>query len=151
MHLQAVIERVWKCTWRPWSSEFDDALGRHHQARVEEYLEAVNRRHTGCWHSIHPLVNSQPWECDEVTLPLSSHGGMAVAVDHFGRHAKHWSYILWSTPNRGNVRKNDDPGWMLYSVYQCVLVLGVCCTWCVLYLVYVGLRVRCTWCKLYWV
>jgi len=27
MHLEAVIERVWRCTWRPSSSEFGDALG----------------------------------------------------------------------------------------------------------------------------
>ena len=25
----------------------------------------------------HQLVNSQPWECDKVTLPLSSHGELA--------------------------------------------------------------------------
>jgi hypothetical protein len=29
MHLEAVIERVWRCTWRPLSSEFGDALGGH--------------------------------------------------------------------------------------------------------------------------
>jgi len=32
MHLEAVIQRVWRCTWRPRSS-----------ARLEEYLEAVNQ------------------------------------------------------------------------------------------------------------
>jgi len=25
----------------------------------------------------HWLVNSQPWECDKVTVPLSSHGDLA--------------------------------------------------------------------------
>jgi len=25
----------------------------------------------------HQLVKSQPWECDKVTLPLSSHGELA--------------------------------------------------------------------------
>jgi len=40
-------------------------------------MEEVDRRHAGCCDSIHQLVNSQPWECDEVTLPLSSHGELA--------------------------------------------------------------------------
>jgi len=35
---------------------------------------------------------------------------------------------------------------MLYLVYA---VLGVCCTWCILYLVYAVLGVCCTWCMLY--
>ena len=57
-------------------SEFGDALGGLDRPRLE-YLEAVNRRRAGCWDSIHQLVNSQPWECYEVTLPLSSHGELA--------------------------------------------------------------------------
>jgi len=28
-------------------------------------------------------------------------------------------------------------------------ILGVCCTWCMLYLVYAVLGVCCTWCMLY--
>jgi len=81
MHLEAVIERVWRCTGRPWSSEFGDALvAGYDRARLEEYLEVVNLeavdleavdgRRARCWDSIHRLVNSKPWECDEVTLPL---------------------------------------------------------------------------------
>ena len=27
--------------------------------------------------SIHQLVDSQPWECDKVTIPLRSHGELA--------------------------------------------------------------------------
>jgi hypothetical protein len=27
MHLEAMIEGVWKCTWRPYSSEYGDVLG----------------------------------------------------------------------------------------------------------------------------
>ena len=29
MHFEAVIERVWRCTWRPRSSELRAALGGH--------------------------------------------------------------------------------------------------------------------------
>jgi len=39
---EAVIERVWRYTWRVRSSEFGDALGGHDRARLEQYLEAVN-------------------------------------------------------------------------------------------------------------
>jgi len=43
--------------------------------RLEEYLEVVDlqavdgRRARSC-DTIYQLVNSKPWECDEVTLPL---------------------------------------------------------------------------------
>jgi len=75
--LGAVIERVWRFTWEPWSSEFGDTLGGRDQARLKEYLEAVDGRHAGCRDSINQLVNLQPWECDKVTLPLGSHGELA--------------------------------------------------------------------------
>jgi len=42
MHLEAVIERVWRCSWRPRSSELSDALVCHDRSRLEEYLEAVD-------------------------------------------------------------------------------------------------------------
>ena len=37
MHLQAAIERVWRWTCRPRSSECGDALGGRDRARLEEY------------------------------------------------------------------------------------------------------------------
>jgi len=90
-NLQAIIERVCRYIWRPWSSEFGDALRGHDRASLQMHLEAVIervRRYTwrpwsseigpvlggGRWtarqDSIYQLVNSQPWECDKVTLPL---------------------------------------------------------------------------------
>jgi len=41
MHLEAVIERVWRCTWTLRSSELRDALGGRHRASLEMHLEAV--------------------------------------------------------------------------------------------------------------
>jgi len=53
MHLEAVIERVWRftrrprtswtqrCTWRPRSRELGDALGGRDQASLEMHLEAT--------------------------------------------------------------------------------------------------------------
>jgi len=41
MHWEAAIERVWRCTWRPQSSEFGDALGGRNRASLDEYWEAA--------------------------------------------------------------------------------------------------------------
>jgi len=41
MHSEAVIERVWRCTWRPRSSELRDALGGRDRASLDMHLEAV--------------------------------------------------------------------------------------------------------------
>ena len=62
-----------------------------------------------------------------------------MAVNHVGRHAGSNSYIQWSIRNRKNDGKTNNPGWMLYSVY---VVLGVCCTWCMLCLGYAVLGVN---------
>ena len=59
-------------------SEFGDALGARDQVRLDEYLEVVDGQRARFRDSIHQLVNSQPWECDNVTLPLSSHGELAA-------------------------------------------------------------------------
>jgi len=40
MHLEAVIDRVWRWTGRPWSSEFGDALGGRAWAILDMHLEA---------------------------------------------------------------------------------------------------------------
>jgi hypothetical protein len=41
MHLEAVIDRVWRCTWKPRSSEFGYALGVRDRASLEMHLEAM--------------------------------------------------------------------------------------------------------------
>jgi len=43
MHLEAVIERVWICTWRLRSSEFGDALGGHNRANLHCVIDRVWR------------------------------------------------------------------------------------------------------------
>jgi len=44
MHLEAVIERVWICTWRLRSRDLRDALGGGDRASLEIHLEAVIER-----------------------------------------------------------------------------------------------------------
>jgi len=76
VRLKMTIEWTQRYTPRPWSSEFGDALVAGYDcARLEEYLEvvdleAVDGRRARCWDSIHRVVNSKPWECDEVSSPL---------------------------------------------------------------------------------
>jgi len=41
MHLEAVIELVWICTWRLRSSELRDALGGQNRASLETHFEAM--------------------------------------------------------------------------------------------------------------
>jgi len=48
MHLEAVIERVWICTWRLRSSELGDALGDVDRVNSEMQLEAVIERVWRC-------------------------------------------------------------------------------------------------------
>jgi len=43
MHFEAVIERVWRCTLRPSSSEFGDAIGGRDRANWEAVIERVWR------------------------------------------------------------------------------------------------------------
>ena len=42
MLFEAVIERGWRCNWRPRLSELRDELGGYDRARLEENLEAVD-------------------------------------------------------------------------------------------------------------
>jgi len=70
-------------------SEFGDALGGRNQASLDIQLEAVIERDlTSTWRRsmdsapgaetvFHQLVNSHPWECEKLTLHLSSHGELA--------------------------------------------------------------------------
>jgi len=56
MHLEAIIERIWRYTGRPCSSELRDALQDRDRASLEINLEAVIERVWRCtW---------RPWSCE---------------------------------------------------------------------------------------
>jgi len=44
MHMDAVMERVWRCTWRPGSCEFEDTLGGCDRVSLGIHLETMIRR-----------------------------------------------------------------------------------------------------------
>jgi hypothetical protein len=48
MHLEHVIARVWRCTWRPRSSKFGDALRGHDQDGLEGHMEISIERDWSC-------------------------------------------------------------------------------------------------------
>jgi hypothetical protein len=72
MHFEAVIERVWRSIWRPRLTELRDALRGRNRASSDMHfdLKAVDGRRARCCDCIRRLVNSKPWECDVLTLPL---------------------------------------------------------------------------------
>ena len=185
IHLEAVIERVWRCTWRrqssefgnacgcldrvnqrcawrAWLREFGDWLGGHDRASLEKYLEAVNRRRTRCWDSIHELVESQLWECDEVTLPLTYHGELAGGCRacmearwelklHSGVISHPWECdevtitvsshgdLAGSGPSCRGACRNTEASFrgqlVIVRMKGRQTILGGCCTWCMLYTV----------------
>jgi len=40
IHSEAVVERIWRCNWRPRLSELRDALGGRDRASLDVHLEA---------------------------------------------------------------------------------------------------------------
>jgi len=48
MHLKAMIQCVWRCTWRLRLSELSDALGGRDRASLDMHLEAVIEWAQGC-------------------------------------------------------------------------------------------------------
>ena len=128
MHVEAMILR----TWRPWWTECGHSLGGNNRLRLEQYLEvvdpeAVDGRNTGCWESIHRLVNLEQCQLDKVTVNLSSHGQQTGGGRSQARHTWSWSDVLWQTCTLDTERMSDHLRWMLFLVY---VIPGVYCTWC---------------------
>jgi hypothetical protein len=44
MHFEAVVERVWRCNWKPRLSELRDTLRGRDRASLEMHLEAMIER-----------------------------------------------------------------------------------------------------------
>jgi len=112
----------------------DALVAGYDQARLEEYLgvvalEAIDGRRARCWDSIHRIVNSKPWECDEVTLPWKLLWRTSWWQSISREVSRKLKQIQGSTRNRENEGMTGNPRCMLYSVYA---VLGVCCTRCML-------------------
>jgi hypothetical protein len=155
MHLKMTIEWTQRCTGWLWLIQFENRLGGQNcykleatiervcgprmsackdplrkvlRARLEVNLEEVNGRPAGHWlDCIDDFLCSHLWECDEVSIPLSSHGDMDGGSWYFTetrQNLKPHSRVdlsLWEW-------REDTPFWV-------DAVFGVCCTWCILYVV----------------
>jgi len=156
MHLEAGIERVWRYTWKLWSSEFEDApsrlesiefgdtIGSRNRASLEIHLQAGIER---VW-----ICTWRPWS-SEIEGVLG--GGRSGGGSSGGRCDWSWDSIHWLTHNGGNVEYNMVcrvmRDWLGAGDSRCLddAVHGVCSTQCMLYSVYALLGVCCTRCMLY--
>jgi len=107
---------------------------------LDEYCEPVDGLRIGWWDSIHLLVDSQMWECDKVTLPLSSDGEV-VDGGQSCQEAPRKRKLHWGVNSFSWEGKDDKQSWV-------DTVLGVCYAQCILYSVYVVLAVCSTRCQL---
>ena len=128
MYLEAVIKRVWRCTWRRCWSELEG----HDWASLEMHFDVMIN---GDWGS---------------TWRWSIWDGRSG-----GRLDGSWDSIHWLTRNRGNVeswvqqsppRDERLPGSRRQSILGRSCTHGICCTRYILYLEYTVLGVCCTQC-----
>jgi len=112
MYLEAVIERVERCTWRPGSSELRDALGGQDRVNSEIHSEAAIERVWRCtWRprsselrdalggrdraslEMHwQAVIEQVWRCS--LRPWSSEIGDAIGDRDWVNSEMHWEAVI---------------------------------------------------------
>jgi len=121
IHLETEIEWTQRCTWRPGTSEFGDALGGRDWVKLEDGLGGWDRSSLEM-HS--DAVTERIWRCT-CRLWSSEIGGVLGGGRFGGRRDGSWDSIHWLTCNWmrnflgvGDCRSWDDA------------VLGVCCTLC---------------------
>jgi len=157
MHWEAVIQWVWRYTWRPWSIGFGNALGCRDRVNSEMHLQAVIKR---VWRCTGRPRGGERREalggCDLSSLEMhleavtervwrgtcrlcSSEIGRVLRGGQFGgwRNGS-WDSIQWLTCNCGNVEssvqhpQSDEK----LASSGTLLSLGWCSTWCMLYSVF---------------
>jgi hypothetical protein len=156
IHFEVVIERVWRCTVRPWSIEFGDALADLDWLNSEMHLEAGIERVWRCtWRpgstALRDTLGGRDWVSLEIQLeteiewtqrctwrPWSSEFGGVLGGGRFGgRRDGSWDSIHRLTWNCGNVESSvqHPPRDEELAGSGSLSILGWCCTWCMLYLV----------------
>ena len=143
MHMEAMIERDWRCRLRPSDC---GSLVVHSSAIIER--DWSTWRFAGCCQT--PFISWLTCKCGNVTRRLYHWALMEsslVAFDLLERHVRSWRNIHRSTWNHENYGPGVNLGWMVYSLYA---LHSVDCTRCMLYPVYAIPSVCCTGCMLYW-
>jgi len=156
MHSEAVTERVSWCTWRPRWSKLRDALGGHDRASLDMHLEAKIEWIQRCtlrprssefrdalrgwdrvnWEMHLEAMIDRVWRCAGRAWS-SEFGGVLGGGQYGGSHDGSWDSIHWLTCNCGNVESwvQHMPRDEKLAGSRRLLILGWCCTWCMLYLV----------------
>jgi len=147
IHLEARIERGWRCTWRPWSCEPAGRDWANLDMHLETEIEWTQRctwrpglREFGDELEGHDRANLQAviehvWRYTW-RLWLSEIGGVLGGGRFGGRRDGSWDSIHWLTCNCGNVEswvlRREMRNWL--GAGDCRswddAVLGVCCTLC---------------------
>jgi len=144
MYMQAGIEWLWRCTWRPRSCKFGDALGGRDRVNSVLHLDAVNKQ---VWTWTEAEIE---WTQKCTWRPGSSEFGDALGGHDRARLEMHWGRDRvnsemhleamidqdWRSTWR---RKTVDVGLMQYAVYA---VLSVYSTRWMQYSVYALLGVN---------
>jgi hypothetical protein len=155
----AVIQGVWRCTWRPWSSKSGGALGGSQSDDGQYRGGSFVLRWNGRWQWRHWISRNREKIGNQVhhSLPrdktLAGSQSQAILGWYSMQCMQHSVYAVLSI---------FCTQCMLVIVYtvldqcstQCMLdwvyvVHSVCGTRCMLYSVYAGLDICCTECKLY--
>jgi len=157
-NFQAVIKCVWRCTWRPWSCE----LAGRNQASLEINLEAVTEwvwRHTWrMWSTeIEDTLGGCDWaRLDEYLEAVDGRRSGTQFISQLTRNSGNvtrWHY-LWSYygelagGGRSGGRYTSRWSYIQGSTWNRENEGMTDNLWCMLFLVYAVLSVRCTWCML---
>jgi len=148
INLEAVIERPERCTWRPRSSELRDTLWGHYPASLEMHLEAEIDWSQRCtlrpWSSeFGDAIGVRDWVNSEMhreavieRVRTFTSGGVLGSGRFGGRRDGSWDSIHWWICNCGNeerwVQQHPLRDRKLAGSGR-LLILGWCCTWCMLY------------------
>jgi len=133
IHLEAVIDRVWRYTWQLWSSEFRDTHGGRELSNCGPVLGGgrwTARRALKLYSSVSYLATVGMWQGDLI-FELSSKAGWWHSILKWGtREAEdtfNGIFVIMRMKGRGTILHGCCTRCMLYSVYG---VLGVCCARC---------------------
>jgi len=146
MHWEAVIERVWRCTWRPWSCKPAGcdrvSLEIHMEAVIERVwrytgrprlCELAHRNRASLEIHLEAAIE-RVWTCTG-GLWSSEIGGVRGGGRLGGSRDGSWDPIHWLTCNCGNVESwlQHPPRDEKLAGHRRLSILGWCCTWCMLY------------------
>jgi len=172
MHLEAAIERVWRCNWRLWLSDDGDALTGRDRASLEMQLEALIEQDWLCtWRlwlcelgcanraslDIHlEVIIELVWRC--TWRPWSSEiagvlgGGQSGGGSLGGRQDRSRDSVHWVTHNCANIEncvQHRLPRDERLAGSGRESILEWCSMWCMQYSVHAVLGVRCNRYMLY--